>query len=171
MSVPPSPVEQSSVFSSHAPVETPSSGFLHGMQSSPSPQPSCPRSAACGLLATSGMQVERQTPGALPTDEVQLGGTYWPPPWMIASGMQTDRSSNGVSCSARRGSTSPDGTQCAGPVSQHLARPLAFGSNPVFGSATQGSNVLPSSGLSIGLPESREQEANPQKNRSTINRF
>ena len=62
---------------------------MHGTHSSPSPQPSCPSSADCGLSATSGMHFERQTPVALPTDEVHGAGMKPPPASMIGSGMQT----------------------------------------------------------------------------------
>ena len=51
-----------------------SSGLMHGTHNSPSPQPSCPSSADCGFLDTSGMHFDKQTPAALPTDEVHAAG-------------------------------------------------------------------------------------------------
>ncbi len=60
---------------SQAPVEVLSSGLVHGMQRSPSGQSSCASSTVCGLLATSGMHLDRHAPGSEPSDEVQDCGT------------------------------------------------------------------------------------------------
>src|SRR3954468_170898 len=114
--MPPSSVEQSSWLRLQAPVGVPLSGLTQGTHNSPSPQPSCPSSADCGFLETSGMHWLRHTPAAFPTDEGQLTGRYWPPPLMIGSGMQTlVPSGQGSSDMASLSITSLVGTQCAGP--------------------------------------------------------
>src|SRR5207302_9243109 len=98
-------------------------GLMHGTHNSPSPQPSCPSSADCGLPDTSGMHFDKHTPSALPTDEVQAAGLNPPPALMIGSGRHTlCPSGHAVMALASAGSTSADGTQCAGPSSQQAAR-------------------------------------------------
>src|SRR5260370_37175170 len=88
-SLPPSlpPLHKRSVML-QAPVSVWFTGLMQGTHSSPSPQLSCPSSADCGLVATSGMHFDRQTPAALPTDEVQVAGLKPPAPRKIGWGMQ-----------------------------------------------------------------------------------
>ena len=78
--VPPSPAAHSFSLISHAPVGACDVGLMHGTHNSPSPQPSWPSSADCGLVETSGMHFDKQTPAALPTDEVHAAGAKPPPP-------------------------------------------------------------------------------------------
>lgn len=87
--VPPSPAAHSFWLISHAPVGACDVGLMHGTHNSPSPQPSWPSSADCGLVETSGMHFDKQTPAALPTDEVHAAGAKPPPASMIGSGMHT----------------------------------------------------------------------------------
>src|SRR5205823_14239246 len=85
--LPPSPAAHSLSLISHAPVGIWFVGLMHGTHNSPSPQPSCPSSADCGLPDTSGMHFDRHTPVALPTDDVHAAGLKPPPALMIGSGM------------------------------------------------------------------------------------
>ena len=87
--VPPSPSEHNLSLISHAPVGTCVIGLMHGTHNSPSPQPSCPSTADCGLVDTSGMHFDKQTPSLLLTDDVHGAGVKLPPPRMIGSGMHT----------------------------------------------------------------------------------
>ena len=89
LAAPPSPAAHSFSLISHAPVDIWFVGLMHGTHNSPSPQPSCPSSADCGLPDTSGMHFDKQTPAALPTDDVHAAGAKLPPPLMIGSGMHT----------------------------------------------------------------------------------
>src|SRR5216110_3137489 len=88
-SLPPSAPEHSFSLMAQAPVGILEIGLMHGTHNSPSPQPSCPSSADCGLVDTSGMHFDKHTPAALPTDEVQAAGLKPPPAWMIGSGRHT----------------------------------------------------------------------------------